>query len=135
MSFLSSAFFTRIIAILMGIIAMFTGGNMENVSMEVKNQVTTDSESIVFEMYNYTGKTLNIGKTFTLEENQEGEWEEVTKISSVDAISATVYNLTTYTQTIDIKEMFGKNLEAGEYKLTKDIGENSYSVTFTVTEA
>ncbi len=128
--------FARIIAFLLGIIAIFTGGNMKNVTIEVENEITDQSEQIVFEVFNYTGRTLDFGEDFTLEVNQDGEWVEVKQVSPVNDIAHTISNLGTAQMRIDIVDMFGKKLDVGEYRLTKAYAAgNTCSVTFNVVAA
>lgn len=131
-----SAIFSRILSVILAIIAVFTGGRMDNVSIEVTNEVTTQSETIVYEVSNYTGKTITMDEYFTLEVNKDGEWVEVPQIDEVHDISLSLGNIRTFTRTISIPDAFGTTLEAGEYRLTKGYsGEYSCSAVFNVIEA
>lgn len=123
---------SRIFMVLLAIIASFTGGDMTKAQFEIKNEVTTQSEKIVYEMKNYTGKQLGADENFTLEIYENGEWTELEQTGMVNDIAVTIDNLESSTGSIDIIHAFGKPLDAGHYRLTKDYGNHLYSAEFNV---
>ena len=130
--------FARLLVIIMGIVAVFTGGNMNNIQLELKNEVTTETEMIEVSIFNYTGKTITTDKCISLEKNENGEWVKVdfAEDYAFEEIGIIMRNLQTVTLTINLLQAFGKTLDEGEYRLTKEVatGANS-SVTFTVNAA
>ena len=130
--------FARLLVIIMGIVAVFTGGNMNNIQLELKNEVTTETEIVEVQIFNYTGKTITTDKYISLEKNENGEWVKVdfAEDYAFEEIGIIMRNLQTVNLTINLVKAFGKTLDAGEYRLTKEVatGVNS-SVTFTVNAA
>lgn len=96
--------------VLLAIVATFTGGDMTKVQVKIKNEVTTQSEKIVFEISNYTGKTIGASNYFTLEIGENGEWTEVEQVGEVTDIAYLIKNLRSMELSIDIVHTFGKNL-------------------------
>ncbi len=135
MSIVKSAVLSRIIAIILGIIAMFNGAEMSNITFELKGAVTTQSESIVVEVFNYTGQDIEMDEYFTLEVKQNDEWVKVAQSGSVNDITRVIKNIRSAEITINIVKAFGKTLDVGEYRLTKNYtGANTCSVIFNVIE-
>lgn len=134
-----STLLSRILAFLLSIIALFTGnGKANSVTIEIQDDVTTQSETIVYEVTNYTAETISSGESFVFEKNQDGEWVEV-EAGPVLLIGWTIKPFQTFKGSIDIEEAFGHKLEAGEYRLTKPYSSNfsgdSCSTIFNVLEA
>ncbi len=128
--------FSRIIAILLSIIAFFTGGNYNNIEFYVSSEAKTDSENIEIVINNYSGKKIVIDKYFTLEKIDGDAVKEIPCVGEVNDIAITINNTGTYTETIKIVEMFGSTLDSGKYKLSKNINNGHIiSVVFTVYEA
>lgn len=128
-------FFSRLLAILISIIAFFTGGNYNNIEFCVLSEVTTESETIEIEINNYSGKKIVFDNYFTLEKIDGEEVQKIHCIGEVTDVAISVNNAGTYTETLKIAELFGTTLEAGDYRLSKKIN-NGYviSVDFTVFE-
>ena len=129
-------FFSRLLAILLSFIAFFTGGNYNNIEFCVLSEVTTESETIEIEIKNYSGKKIVLDKYFILEKIDGDVVEEIPCIGEVKDIAISVNNIGTYTETLKIVELFGTTLDAGDYRLSKNLN-NGYiiSVVFTVFEA
>ncbi len=131
-----SALLSKIVAVIMAIFAMFTGGNMENVTLAVTNEVTTKSETIVIELENFSGKTFYIGEEFACEKKVDGEWVAVELSGSFIQIATQVNLFGKYTQTIKVADYFPNGLEAGDYRISKSLpGDITCSTEFTVTQA
>lgn len=130
------AYLTRILAILLGLVAMISGGKAGKIEMEVTQPVTVSSEQIVIEIRNYSGKSAELDEIFVLEKKDGDEWTIMDFAENVGfpEIVTELNNLGTYKQSIDVMRMFGHTLEAGEYKLTKQINQKDCFVVFTVTE-
>lgn len=130
------SFFTGIVSVFLALVAMISGGKMGQIELEVTQPVHVSSEQIVIEMRNYTGKSLCFDEYFTLEKNEGGEWVpvEFSEDASFNDIAIILNPLGTYKHSINILAMFGHTLEAGEYKLTKQINQKDFSAVFTVTE-
>lgn len=116
--------FAQVLAIIMGILAMFTGGNMENIKFELANEVTNEIEVIEVQVMNYTGKQITTDKQFSLEKKENGEWVKVEFADdySVEEIAVIINNLQTVTFKINVLDTFGEALSEGEYRLSKDFG-------------
>lgn len=132
-------FFARILIIVMGITAMFTGGNAKNVKVEIKDEVTTKTEVIEYTVLNYTGRKIGGGLDFVIEKNVDGQWIKLPFREGyvINEIGVDIANLQTFKFSINIVNAFGKTLDEGEYRLFKDLGPGdvSGSVEFTVTAA
>lgn len=116
--------FAQVLAIIMGILAMFTGGNMENIKLELANEVTTETEVVEVQVMNYTGKQITTDKQFSLEKKENGEWVKVEFADDycVEEIAVIINNLQTVTFKINVLDTFGEALAEGEYRLSKDFG-------------
>ncbi len=131
-----NSFFTRIFAILLGLIAMFTGGNLDNVEIKITNEITTETTEIDVEIFNYTGKTISTDKYFILEKNNSGVWNNIEMIILAEEIAVLVRNFQTISLTINVAKVYGISLESGTYRLSKVYnGGHSRSVEFEVTQA
>lgn len=130
------SYFTRIIALLLGFIAMISGGKTGKIEIEIMQPVTVSSEKIVIEVRNYSGKSADFEEDIYLEKKDGDEWVavEFAENSGFNDIAIELKNFGTYRQSIDVIRMFGHNLETGEYKLIKTINQNEYTVVFVVTE-
>ena len=130
------SYFDRLIAAFLALVAMISGGKTGRIELEVTQPVTVTSEQIVMEVRNYSGKALNFDEVFVLEKNEGDEWVQVAfaEHAGFHEIGIKLSPLGTYTQTIDVLSMFGHFLEAGEYKLTKQLNQKDYCAVFTVTE-
>ena len=127
------AIFTKLIAILLGLIAIFTGGKYEQVDATLANEVTTASEEIVVEIFNYTGKTLSYDMSFTLEKQDGDSWTSLEPAESFPELGIVHRNLTTQTFTVDLLRYFGGPLEEGTYRLSKTYhADYSFTITFTI---
>lgn len=137
MSVTMQKFFARILVIIIGIFSVFTGGNPENIKLELKNEVTTETEIIEVAALNYTGRQVSTGEGFTLEKNTDGEWVELKFAEDfvVNEIATIIRNLQTVTFSINVVKAFGKTLDEGEYRLTKEFLACEKSVIFNVTAA
>ena len=128
-----SAIFTKLIAILLGLIAIFTGGRYEQVDATLANEVTTASEEIVVEIFNYTGKTLSYDMSFTLEKQDGDTWISMEPAEPFPELGIVHRNLTTQTFTVDLLRYFGGPLEEGTYRLSKTYhADYSFTITFTI---
>lgn len=128
-------FFARILIIVMGIAAVFTGGNPENIKLELKDEVNTKTEVIEYTVLNYTGREMATGLDFVIEKNVDGQWVKLPLRDGyvVNEIGVIIRNLQKVSFDIHVVDAFGKTLDEGEYRLSKsDIGG---SVEFTVTAA
>ncbi len=139
MSFNVKKLFTRILAIILGMIAVFTGGNVDNIQLEIKNEVTTKTEVIQVEVLNGTGKKITADYGFSFEKNEDGKWVKIdfSDDYKIKETAVIIRNLQTVIFTINVVEAFGKTLDEGEYRITKD-GFESYSnnsIVFTVKSA
>lgn len=132
---LTKSFFARIVAVMLAFVAMISGGKMGKIEMEITQPVNVSSEQILIEVRNYSGKTICFGEDFTLEKNENGEWVQVefAEDAAFHEVAIILNPLGTYKQAINISAMFGHHLEAGEYKIAKQISQNC-SAVFTVTE-
>ncbi len=130
------SFFARMVAVFLALVAMISGGKMGQTELEVTQPVTVSSKQIVIEVRNYSGRYLDFDEVFVLEKNEGDEWVQVAfaENAGFHDIAIKLAPLGTYTQAIDVSAMFGHTLEAGEYKLTKQINQKDYCAVFTVTE-
>lgn len=127
------AIFTKLIAILLGLIAIFTGGKYEQVDATLANEVTTASEEIVVEIFNYTGKTLSYDMSFTLEKQDGDTWISMEPAEPFPELGIVHRNLTTQTFTVDLLRYFGGPLEEGTYRLSKTYhADYSFTIEFTI---
>lgn len=131
--------FAKLLAIILGIVAVFSGGNAENIDLSVKNDVTVKTEIIELEVSNCSGRELTTGNYFTLEKNENGEWVKVafSKDYMVEEDAVVIRNLQTVSFSVNVVRAFGKTLDAGEYRLGKtftgrNIGAVDVGVTFVV---
>lgn len=78
----------------------------------------------------------NKNEYFTLEKNDGGEWApvEFAEDAGFNEITYMLNPLGTYQYSINVLMMFGHFLEAGEYRITKQISSKTYPAVFTVTE-
>lgn len=127
--------FARLLIIVLGVVSIFTGGNADNISLELKEPVTPQTQVIRVEVINYTGKKVTTDEAFIIEKNEDGVWTELAFAEdySVKEIAIEISNLQAITFKIDLIKAFGKTLDEGEYRLTKTVGSN-VSVTFTVSD-
>lgn len=127
--------FARLLIIVLGVVSIFTGGNADNISLELKEPVTPQTQVIRVEVINYTGKKVITDEAFIIEKNEDGAWTELAFAEdySVKEIAIEISNLQAITFKIDLIKAFGKTLDEGEYRLTKTVGSN-VSVTFTVSD-
>ncbi len=133
-----SKFYTIFIAVILSIVGMFTGGNPTNVIVEITEPVTTDSEYIYYEATNYSGVSLHKLDEYTLEKKTGDSWVtvEFAEGSGFEEDFPIYRNFSTVSVKINLKYMFGKKLEAGEYRLNVPTMKDQHvSVTFNVTEA
>lgn len=133
---LMKSFFTGLVSVFLAFVAMISGGKMGQIELEVTQPVNVSSEQIVIEIRNYSGKSIAFDEYFTLEKNEDGEWipVEFAEDASFNDIANILKPIGTYKDSISILAMFGHYLEAGEYKLTKQINQKDFSAVFTVTE-
>lgn len=135
MSSVIQKLFARLLIIVLGVVSIFTGGNADNISLELKEPVTPQTQVIQVEVINYTGKKVTTDEAFIIEKNEDGVWAELAFAEdySVKEIAIEISNLQAITFKIDLIKAFGKTLDEGEYRLTKTVGSN-VSVTFTVSD-
>lgn len=133
MSSVIQKIFARLLIIVLGVVSIFTGGNPDNINLELKEPVTPETQVIQVEVINYTGKKVITGEAFVIEKNEDGVWFELAFAEDYSAqeIAIEIRNLQAITFKIDLIKAFGKTLDEGEYRLTKTVGSN-VSVTFTV---
>ncbi len=126
------ALFAKIVAVIMSLFYMFTGGNPEKIEVCITEPVTTESTEIEYVITNYTGKTVHADKFFAVEKNTDGQWTAVPFVegTATEEIAIVLLNCQSVTLTVDLFEYFGKNLEKGEYRLV--LSAVSASVEFTV---
>ena len=110
-----------IIAFILGITSVFSGGQFFKVSIAVVNEVTEQSETINLEISNKTLLTASWDDYFSLEKKNGEEWKQVEIIGSFLDYAAVLSPFHTQKQTIDIKKMFGDYLSKGEYRISKEI--------------
>lgn len=129
-------FFTGIVSVILAFVAMVSGGKTGQIELAVTQPVNVSSEQIEFEIRNYSGKTIAFDEYFTLEKNEDGKWVQVefAEDASFYDIASMLRPLGTYKHSINVFAMFGHFLEAGEYRITKQINQKAYSAVFTVTE-
>ncbi len=133
-----SKFYTIFIAVILSIVGMFTGGNPTNVIVEITEPVTTDSEYIYYEATNYSGVSLHKLDEYTLEKKIDDSWVtvEFDEGAGFEDDFPIYRNFSTVSVKINLEYMFGKKLEAGEYRLNVSTMKDQHvSVTFNVTEA
>ncbi len=133
-----SKFYTIFIAVILSIVGMFTGGNPTNVIVEITEPVTTESEYIYYEATNYTGITLHELHIYTLEKRVDDNWVtvEFDEDAGFEALAHFQRNFSTVSVKINLNYMFGKKLEAGEYRLNiPTMKDQHVSVTFNVAQA
>lgn len=126
-------YFSRIIAILLSIAAMLSGGDLSKVNLKITNIITTKSEHIEYEIQNYTGTTISVDRYYVLEMNNGGEWTELEQINDVYDTAYVLKNTQVVTLKINIFDSFGRFLDAGQYRLTIQYNpSNACSVYFDV---
>ncbi len=120
-----------IIAFILGITSVFSGGQFFKVSIAVVNEVTEQSETINLEITNKTLLTASWDDYFSLEKKNGEEWEKVEIIGNFLDYAAILSPFHTQKQTIEIKKMFGDYLSKGEYRISKeiDIGNNRENIS------
>lgn len=59
--------FARLLIIVLGVVSIFTGGNADNISLELKEPVTPQTQVIRVEVINYTGKKVTTDEAFIIE--------------------------------------------------------------------
>lgn len=129
-------FFTGIVSVILAFVAMVSGGKTGRIEFEVTQPVSVSSEQIVIEIRNYSGKRIDFDEYFTLEKNEGGEWApvEFAEDAGFNDVANMLNPLGTYQHSIHVLEMFGHTLEAGEYRIIKQISSKAYPAVFTVTE-
>lgn len=135
MSLTMQKIFARLIVLVMGFLAIFTGGNMNNINLELKHEVTTKTEMIEIDVLNYTGKNITTDEQFLLEKKENEQWTKVDFSENYffKDIAVVINNFQTITFKINVIEAFGKTLDEGEYRLLKTFGEaTNCSLTFTI---
>ncbi len=137
--FLNKKLLTRIIAIILGIIAVFTGGNVNNVHLEIKDEITTETEVIEVDIFNGSGRRIATGEEFDIEKKVDGKWERLHFVDnySYPEIAYIIVNLHTMSFYFDVIKAFGKHLDEGQYRFVKPDLEKypNNSVEFTVKAA
>lgn len=113
---------------------MFAGGNTDNVKLEIKNEITTKTETIQIEVFNGSGKTITTGFTFDLEKKENGEWikMEFSEDYKIKETAVIIRNLMSGSFRFNVVEAFGKTLDAGEYRITKSDLIEKYPNCFAV---
>ena len=127
--------FSKIIAMVMSIFYMFGGGNPDKVTATILTQPTTETTVIEYEICNYSGVQVQVGKYFTIEKNVDGNWETMpfaANDSGVPDICILLSNCQSVTFQIDLMERYGHLLDAGEYRLV--LPDTKDAVPFTVTQ-
>lgn len=111
--------FSRIFSILMSFFFMLTGGNPDKTEVRIKNTIDTTSTVIEYEIANYSGKTLNADKFFSIEQNINDEWTELPFAEgyATEEIITLVPNCGKAVFRIDLIAAYGHELEEGEYRL------------------
>ncbi len=135
MSITLQKIFSRLLIVVLGIVAVFTVGNKDNIKLELKNEVTTKTEIIEITVLNYTGKTLTTGEEISVEKNENGEWVKMDFAEDyvINELAIVIRNLKSANFKINVVDAFGKTLDEGEYRLTKSFGEGiSACAVFTV---
>lgn len=121
-----------ILAVLMMLSSMITGGKFGKVEVSLVGNVTTESEELTLEIKNYSFKSVSYGEEFTLEVKNGENWEKVPVTGGFYAYRATLRGLVSTEVTVELQNVFGKTLEAGEYRLTKEVGGKEYVIEFSV---
>lgn len=125
-----------LLAILMMFSAMIKEGKFGKVEFVLLTEnVTTESEEIVLEVRNYTLKYVDYNDDFLLEKLNGETWERVPVPGGFYDYAGSLRGLTITKDTINFERYFNKKLDAGDYRLTKEIGRKDYVVSFTVVEA
>lgn len=135
-------FFSRIIAILLGIIAIFQSGDPSRVTV-VTQDITTKDTVIEYRIENYSGRTITYGYDFSLYKLEGNEWKIIPWAEENGGnfieIAIRQGNLSSsQTYKIDLTEYFGDTLTVGKYKIEKSIfingiGKQTVSCNFEVT--
>ncbi len=132
-------FIAGILAMLMMFSVMIKEGKFGKVEINLKDEVTTASESIVIEVKSYSLKKIDDADS-VIEINKNGTWEKVEREFEYDvATEPRVMFLKTGIEVIPVKSLAGGKLEAGEYRITKMISignekAEAYVLCFTVAE-
>lgn len=121
-----------LLATLMMFSSMITGKKFGKVEVSLVGDVTTESEEITLEIKNYSLKSVGYGEDFTLEERDGENWKKVPVTGGFRDYWATLRGLASTEVTVNLKNVFGKTLEAGKYRLTKEVGGKEYSIIFVV---
>ena len=125
-----------LLAILMMFSTMIKEGKFGKVEFVLLTEnVTTESEEIVLEVRNYTLKYVDYNDDFLLEKLNGETWEKVPVPGGFYDYAGSLRGLTITKDTINFEHYFNKKLDAGDYRLTKEIGRKDYVVSFTVVEA
>ncbi|MCD7827483.1 MAG: hypothetical protein LUG85_02970 [Clostridiales bacterium] len=130
-----STFLSRIVAVILGIVAVLSGNG--GVTVEITDEVTTESESIVYEIKNTSFSRASAGYSFTLEVESEDEWNAVSFAEGYGfrAVAVVISAFASFTVTVDLNDAFGGPLDAGNYRLTVSVSGTDYSTEFTVVQA
>lgn len=122
-----------ILAALMMLSSVITGGKLGKIEIAVVGEVTTESEELTLEVRNYSLKEIGYGEDFVLEVKNGEDWETVPVVSGFHSVYVVLRGLSVGKEVVDIVKTFGGKLEAGEYRLTREIKGTAYSTDFTVT--
>ncbi len=124
-----------LLAVLTMISSMIFGGKFGKVEIEIKDEITTETQTIEFNVLNYSLKEIVTDESFTLEKNNNGKWEKVNFSDDyvIHDLAVVIKGIHSSTFKIDLIKAFGKTLDKGEYRITKEIGGKEYSVSFGVT--
>lgn len=136
-----TSLFTRFISVILSIIAMFTGGNPEKITMKSTGDITTETTVIEYSIENYTGRRCSFGLDFSIEKYENGSWVELPFDDGYAYIEIAVIckNTQTYTGTINLNTALGHPLEKGNYRLLKNVlingcGRKTLIYEFSVSE-
>lgn len=121
-----------LLATLMMFSSMITGKKFGKVEVSLVGDVTTESEEITLEIKNYSFKSVGYGEDFTLEVKNGENWKKVPATGGFHDYWATLRGLSGTEVSVKLRDSFGKTLEAGKYRLTKEVGGKEYSIIFVV---
>lgn len=112
-----SAFIAKILAVLLSFFYMLAGGNADNTELRI---LFADESTVEYEIANYTGRTLNADKRFTVEKKNGDDWIVCTFADGfgIEEIISVVPNCRSVRYRIDLLSAFGQTLADGEYRLT-----------------
>ncbi len=130
-----STFLSRIMTVILGIVAVLSGNG--GITVEIADEGTTESESIVYEIKNTSFSKAGADYSFTLEVESEDEWAAVSPAEGYgfSDVAVSIAAFASFTVTVDLNDFNGGPLAEGNYRLTISISGTDYSTEFTVVQA